>query len=66
MENSILRTKIFFSLKNSLMKLRFLHPVVENRANSEQNPEFSELLRSCEIYTHRSYDFREKIPVSSL
>ena len=43
MENSILRTKIFFSLKNSLMKLRFLHPVVENRENSEQNTEFSEL-----------------------
>ena len=43
MENSILRTKILFSLKKFLMKLRFLHPVVENRENSEQNTEFSEL-----------------------
>ena len=48
------------------MKLRFLPPVVENRENSEQNTEFSEFYRSGEIFTHRSNDFREKLPVSSL
>ena len=48
------------------MKLRFLPPVVENRENSEQNTEFSKLYRAGEIFNHRSYDFREKLPVSSL
>ena len=53
-------------MKKFTMKLRFLPTVVENRENSEQNTEFSEFYRSGKIFTLRSNDIREKLPVSSL